>query len=153
MQLLKDELIEMFRYENGKVFWAKSGSGKSIHKEAGYVEKDGYRRVKINGKHIPIHRVVYAIFNGPIEDELFIDHINGIRNDNRIENLRLVTAQENQFNITTAKGYCWDKNRGKFKSNITINGKTKHLGMFTNKEDARNAYLSAKKELHIIKDR
>jgi hypothetical protein len=79
-----------------------------------------------------------------------IDHINGVRDDNRIDNLREVNNQQNHFNETNAKGYHWDSARNKFKSEITLNGKNKYLGRFKTELEARNAYLEAKLKYHII---
>ena len=79
-----------------------------------------------------------------------IDHINGIRDDNRIENLREVTNQQNHFNQTTARGYGWDKKRKKWRAYICIDDTYLHLGYFVEEEDARQAYLDAKKIYHII---
>jgi hypothetical protein len=81
-----------------------------------------------------------------------LDHINGVRDDNRISNIRAVTNQQNQWNRTKAKGYSWDKNRNKWKSNIRLNNKTIFLGRYDNEEDARQAYLDAKEKYHIIKN-
>ena len=153
MKLEKDLLNSLFRYQDGALFWRKSGSGRNTDKEAGYIERDGYRRIMLNRKHIPSHRIIYSMFHGDIADSLHIDHINGKRSDNRIENIRVVTIQENHFNRTSAKGYCFMKDRNKYKANIKIDGKSKHLGNFDTPEEARSAYLKAKESLHIIKDR
>ena len=100
-------------------------------------------------KHYTIkgHQFGYYYINNIIVD--YIDHINGIKNDNRLCNLRSVTNQENTFN-NKAKGYCWDKSRNKFSAQIKLNGKKIHLGRFDNEEDASNAYKEAKKIYHII---
>jgi hypothetical protein len=79
-----------------------------------------------------------------------IDHINGIKNDNRICNLRSITHQQNQFNITSAKGYSWNKNLKKWMARITVNGKDIYLGYYNTTEEARNAYLEAKEKYHIL---
>jgi hypothetical protein len=79
-----------------------------------------------------------------------LDHINGIRNDNRIENLRSVTRQQNQWNRTTAKGYYWDKVKNKWRAELKLNRKKIYLGMFNTEEEARNAYLAAKQIYHVI---
>jgi hypothetical protein len=79
-----------------------------------------------------------------------LDHINGIRNDNRIENLRSVTRSQNQWNRLTAKGYYWDKSKNKYKAHIKFNDKRKFLGLFETEEEARNAYLAAKQIYHVI---
>ena len=79
-----------------------------------------------------------------------LDHINGIRTDNRISNLRKVTHQKNSFNRLKAKGYYWDKVANKWHTQIQINGKSKYLGLYTTEEEARQAYLNAKKLYHIM---
>jgi hypothetical protein len=80
----------------------------------------------------------------------FIDHIDGNPSNNKIENLRDVTAQQNQWNQTKAKGYCWDKSAKKFQAQISINREVKFLGYFNTEQEARNAYLKAKEIYHII---
>lgn len=79
-----------------------------------------------------------------------IDHINGIRDDNRICNLREITNQQNHFNRPNAKGYYWNKNRNKWHATIEINYQKKHLGVFNTEQEARNAYLAAKEIYHKI---
>ena len=64
----------------------------------------GYREITINRKTYSLHRLIYETFNGKIEDDsLVIDHINTVKDDNRLENLRLVTQSENMNNPTTLK--------------------------------------------------
>ena len=79
-----------------------------------------------------------------------IDHINGVRHDNKIVNLRNVTSQQNAMNRIKAKGCYWHKNSNKWKSQITINRKIIYLGFFNTEEEARNAYLAAKEKYHVI---
>jgi hypothetical protein len=122
-------------------------------RQAGYLGKDGYIRIKINNKGYTAHRLVYIYHYGDIPNDLQIDHINGIRDDNRIENLRLVTHQENQWNQTKAKGYYWHKRNKTYLARIVIDGKLKHIGSFDNEDDARNAYIMAKVDLHKIQNR
>jgi len=57
--------------------------------------KNGYLRVKINNKHILIHRLIWEAFIGPIPEGMQINHINEDKTDNRLENLELVTPEEN----------------------------------------------------------
>jgi len=77
-----------------------------------------------------------------------IDHINHSRTDNSIENLRVVTNQQNHFNRSNVKGYTWSKRDSKWRAQIMLNQKNKHLGLFEKEEDARAAYLDAKKIYH-----
>lgn len=79
-----------------------------------------------------------------------IDHINGVKDDNRICNLRSVTNQENAFNRKAVKGYSWHKIEKKWRARIMINNKSIHLGDYKTEEEARQAYLVAKEKYHII---
>ena len=112
----------------------------------------GYIHPCINGKRVQQHRIIAAAFLGlDINDlKIQVDHRNGIRHDNRLENLRLVTHQQNQHNQTKAKGYSWNKRDNNWKAQIKLNGEVKYLGLFENEEDAHQAYLDAKKIYHII---
>ena len=148
---------ENLEYREGHLFWRKAiGRRVKSGDRAGTLNPNGYRTIGMNGKLYLEHRLIFLMFNPTwdIFDYSFeIDHINNVKDDNRINNLRLVTSQENQFNKTKEKGYTWIKERQKFRARIKLNGKNKHLGYFDNEDEAKNAYLNAKKELHIIKDR
>lgn len=94
------------------------------------------------------HQFAWYVTYGEIVNCL--DHINGVKDDNRISNLRSVTYQQNQHNRTTAKGYSWYKRDNKWQAHIRLNGKLKNLGKFNTEEEARQAYLQAKEKYHII---
>jgi hypothetical protein len=79
-----------------------------------------------------------------------VDHINRIRNDNRLENLRWVTDQENQYNRSNTKGYYFNKVAQKFQATISHNGKIKYLGLYDTEARASSVYLAAKAIYHII---
>lgn len=57
--------------------------------------RNGYVRYSLCGSMLTAHRLVYLTFVGEIPDGYVIDHINGIRDDNRVENLRCITQSEN----------------------------------------------------------
>jgi hypothetical protein len=115
-------------------------------------DKNGYIIISfiLNEKHYNLfsHQFAWYWVNKKVVEQ--IDHINGVRNDNRICNLRSVSNQQNQWNRNTAKGYSWDKSRNKWRARIGLNGKTITIGRFNNEEDARAAYLEAKEKYHII---
>jgi hypothetical protein len=101
---------------------------------------------------IYLHRVVYELAHGTIPAGLHIDHIDGNKSNNLLSNLRLVTHQENHFNRTKAKGYYWFKRDKKWMAYIGLNGKNKHIGYYDTEQEAHQAYLNAKQEMHIIQD-
>lgn len=84
-----------------------------------------------------------------------MDHINTIRSDNRIANLREATNSQNNFNspmkpnnTSGFKGVSWSKREGKFKAQIAANGVRMVLGSFDSPEEASEAYKSAAAKLH-----
>jgi hypothetical protein len=112
---------------------------------------NGY--IQINGRghfggHLLGHHFAWYMSYGN-DDFIMLDHINRIKNDNRISNLRKVTCQENSYN-KDCKGYFWSKHLNKFKAQLRVDKKYKYLGCFTNEEDARQAYLKGKEKYHII---
>ena len=117
--------------------------------------REAYKVIELNGKKLQLHRVIYYAHNQEwnihdVSNDNKIDHIDGISAGNNISNLRVVTAQQNSFNRPTAKGYYWDKITNKWRAKIAVNGKQIHLGYFDTEEEARNAYLEAKKIYHIM---
>jgi hypothetical protein len=98
---------------------------------------------------IRVHQFAwYIIYNEIPYGE--IDHINRIRTDNRICNLRLVNHQQNNFNRGDVKGYCYHKRDNVYQAQIKINKKSIFLGNYKTSDEARNVYLEAKKKYHII---
>ena len=128
-----------FRWKKGQVAGTDSGHG--------------YIKINIDGKQNYAHRLAWMYFYGEIPNET-IDHINGNRADNRIENLRLLKKEENNQNFVSKKnksglqGVSWSKDRKKWIAQISINNKTKRIGRFATKEAAFEAYLSAKNKHH-----
>jgi len=120
-------------------------------------KKGGYCEININGKMRLYHRVVYKVCNPEwdITDcsrDNQVDHICGKKPlDNRIENLRILNSQQNNYNnLHWVKGYYYDKRRNKYKAQIRINYKQHHIGNYDTEEEARAAYLEAKAIHHII---
>ena len=115
----------------------------------------GYVIIRIYNKTYQAHRLVWLYVYGKNPIEL-IDHINTIRNDNCLCNLREATRTENAQNQVKAVagnksgylGVSWNKKSSKYIAQITVNGEKKGLGFFADPKIAYQAYLKAKRELH-----
>ena len=132
--------------------------GKARGKQAGTVNSKGYIiiNVKKDGKQSQFraHRLAWLFVNGHFP-EIGIDHINGDKLDNRMENLREASILENGQNRRKASshnklgvlGVRVDK-YGKYIASIRVNGKVKFIGRFNEIAKASDAYIQAKRELH-----
>lgn len=115
-----------------------------IDKHLGYVWKYvGTRSAK------KLHRIIMAISLGrDLKDNEYIDHINGIRHDNRLCNLRIANPSQNMMNQTRpGKGIRITK-EGNWQARIQFNKKSFCLGTFENRKDAVNSYNEASRRLH-----
>lgn len=156
MNISQERLKKLLHYDGdtGIFVWIYKSNKKSnisIGDIAGKLpsNSDGYKYVTLDKVKYPQHRLAYFYVNGAFDFSLEIDHINRDRADNRINNLRVVTSSQNKFN-TRAKGYSVCKITGKFAAEIYCNGIKYKLGRFNTEQEARDAYLSKKSELHII---
>lgn len=137
--------------KNGGVYGLKSnGEIKLIRNVAS--NQLGYNRIECGKKMIRRHRIVAYTFIGlDLENpKQQVDHIDGNKLNNSIDNLRVVNHQQNHFNRTTAKGYYWNKRNNKWLAQIKLNGKTIGLGYYNTESEARTAYITAKLIYHKI---
>lgn len=115
---------------------------------------NGYPNGKIFGRSYLAHRVIWKMTYGQIPDGQ-IDHVNGDKTDNRLCNLRIATAAQNQHNRPAyrtnqsgRKGVSWHKRIGKWQARICLGGKLRSLGYFSSLDEAAEAYDRAALELH-----
>lgn len=137
--LTQDQLKQLLTYDKqtGSFHWVKRNQ-----RLAGSTNKvQGYRSIHIKGKNYKCSRLAWLYVYGAMPTHQ-IDHINHVRGDNRISNLREVTNQENQRNrrytgnSSGVIGVCLDKTRNKWKPHIKVDGKLINLGRFDKLEDA-----------------
>ena len=118
-------------------------------------DKDGYLKATLYKNKKPIHfrkhRIIAMTFLG--DSELMINHKNGIKDDNRADNLEYVSERENQSHWRKSKGYdvgvCWAKKEGKWRAYFQQNHIWEHLGFYDTKEDAKQAYLNRLNQQNI----
>lgn len=143
----------MYDEDSGIFYWKVSNK----RRKAGTIDSEGYVEIQINGVKCKAHQLVFLLKTGSWPEKI-IDHKNGVKSDNRFENLQLVSKAENAQNRKTASidsltgvlGVTYHKLTGKYKASITTNGKTKYLGLYAKKEDAESAYIAHKESLHYI---
>jgi hypothetical protein len=110
---------------------------------------EGYCSVKINGKSLLAHQVLYMLYyNRPILDKMDIDHINGHKNDNSMHNLREISHRLNCTNTARNRGgklpgTCYIKEKRKWRSNLQVNRRTVFIGYYSSEQEAHEAYLVA----------
>lgn len=118
-------------------------------------KKDGYIYIGMKGKLYLAHRLAWLYATGKIPKDM-IDHKDGVRNNNRFNNLREANKSQNAQNriASTNKnksgylGVSLHSSNKKYCAYITVDGKCKNLGSFTTPELAHEAYLTAKRQMH-----
>jgi hypothetical protein len=152
-----EKLHDILSYDpsTGIFLWRRNmARSVRVGARAGCDKGDGYRRICINRKYYREHRLAwfYVQCEWP-KDE--IDHIDGDRSNNRIDNLRTATHAQNHQNKGLQRdnnsgkhGVSWNKRQAKWEAYIKVNGKQIHLGTFDDLEAAGDAYLAAKVKLH-----
>lgn len=121
--------------------------------EAGTLDRHGYRQICIGYKLVKAHRIAWFLYYGEWPKNC-IDHVNGIKTDNRIVNLRDVNHRWNNQNLHAARDGSASRFLGvsldgmRWRAQIRVNGKNRNLGRFNTEQEAYAAYISAKRKLH-----
>jgi len=154
MNLQEIKSLVSYDPETGAFRWAVKGRPACrFGEECGTYDKKGYRVLSLNRKKLFAHRVAWLFVHGEWPS-VEIDHINCVRDDNRISNLRLASREQNCANTLTpknntsgVKGVAFDRSRGKWMAHIHKGGKFKNLGRFESLEQAQVAYANAANEM------
>ncbi len=154
--LTQEQLKTLLHYDSntGIFVWKKTSSRRAVKgTTAGGANALGYIQIGILGKRYSGHRLAWFYIHSVWPNE--IDHINKIRIDNRLSNLRVVTSAQNSANCHNRKRRKHSElprgvtpRNGKFVAQIGINGKIIYLGRFKTPAEAEAAYLNAVKKYH-----
>lgn len=158
----QEYLHELFDYQDGNLYWKvdrfigvnKTVHNKSIDQPAGSPDSKNsgkaYMRICIDQKRYLTHRLIFLYHHGYIPK--YIDHINGDRKDNRIENLRPATKQQNGWNKrgTSSTGYknVHYRGNGIWRVIFYSNGKSKSYGNYRTLEEAVEVSKEVRERLH-----
>ena len=142
-KIVGDTLIVYNRKDNKEMLFDAEDLNKVSKYTWSICKTEGYVRHSNKGITTLAHRL---IVDAPTGKE--VDHESGNRLDNRKSNLRIATHKMNSHNRIKTKGYSWDKQSKKWRARIRANGKLFSLGLYNNEDDARAAYLEAKRKYH-----
>lgn len=160
--LTADYVRQILEYnpENGVFYWKRrygvmeSWNVQNAGKSTGWANSNGYLIITIAGKRYRAHRLAWVWMTGEWP-EFDIDHIDRNRTDNRWCNLREATRSENHANRRMQhnnklgfKGVHIHRETGKYRAQIRIKGKSKHIGLFRTAEEAHAAYIAEAKVLY-----
>lgn len=147
--LAYDPLTGVFRWRQ------RTSNRVKVGEVAGREHGNGYLRVSLDKSSYFLHRLAWFYVHARWPDKE-IDHIDGVRRNNAIRNLRPAEHRENGQNqpflrSTNTSGYCgvsWSKPHGKWAAYIYRGGRKYHLGLFGCEKEAARAHLAAKREMH-----
>lgn len=142
--------IDHFKNSHRQNIWNSKHSGTV----AGSMTPLGYWRITINNKSYRAHRIAWLYTYGRWPKDQ-IDHIDGNKLNNRIDNLRKANNSENNRNVglkktnkSGHKGVSWNNRDKKWQAYIGVNGRNKSLGSYDSAQEASEAYTQAAKIYH-----
>ena len=152
--ITKNSLNKLFDYNDGEIYWKVRLSNRTkIGDKAGNPRTDGYLRISIGGKDYAVHRLIFLMHYGYLPKEL--DHIDNDKLNNKVENLREATRNENLYNRKTGKSnssgiknVSWSKMMNKWVVKIRINREKKHLGYYADINLAELVAIEAREKFH-----
>lgn len=145
-ETIKFNGVDVTCHEDGSVEWTEMKWGKR-KRTFGYNNGKGYMKCQIGGKQVRVHRLISIAFDERYSDLLQVDHINGLKSDNRPSNLRMVTGSQNmQGSLARSsgcsskfRGVSWSNSKKKWLAAARINGVKSFIGLFTVEADAASA--------------
>ena len=152
--ITQERLKELFELTDKGLVWKTSRIGASTIGKGSYIHKStGYKLLKVDYRQYREHRLVWLYVHGTLPKML--DHIDGDKTNNDINNLRKSTQSQNMHNMTLSshntsgvKGVSWNKRAQKWRARIKLKGKEIHIGNFVTLEQAEVSIHKARKKLH-----
>jgi hypothetical protein len=139
--------------DTGEFTWIIPPRGRSVGAIAGRTAKDDYSQIQVDGRRYQAHRLAWLYVHGTFPEKI-MDHIDGDRSNNRINNLRPATNSQNganermkSQNTSGYKGVSWFLNKW-WKAQISYRGKVIYLGHFDCPKEAHAAYMAAARKYH-----
>jgi hypothetical protein len=143
LEISQERVLELFDYDDGKLFHKSNNEPAKIYVTKGH----RYARIKFDKQEFKLHRIIFLYHKGYLPD--IIDHINGDRYDNQIENLREANTYQNRQNSriystskSGVKNVYWCKKMNKWKVIMNINGETHIFGYYVDIEEAKQVATS-----------
>lgn len=144
---------ELFEYRDGVLYWKEDRSSQKCKGKKAGCESAGYLKLRVRelGGSVAVHRVIFAMHHGYFPKE--VDHINGNKLDNRIENLRAVSRSQNRMNAPkTRRNQSGCKNvypqKDKWGVALKVNKKPIYLGLYEDLELADLVAHAAREKYH-----
>jgi hypothetical protein len=152
IEITAERLRELLHYDPETGVFTRRVSTNNAYRVgdiAGGINSQGYLQIRLDKRLYKAHRLAWLYVHGELPPA-DVDHINGIKNDNRLGNLRPATRSQNQANMrkhdantSGYKGVSWNQQHRKWRANIRVNGRLKYLGAFDGPAEAHAAYLRA----------
>jgi hypothetical protein len=155
---LQEKILKDFEYRDGHLYWKERCQGRKLHNRVGSLDRDGYLHMGYTDdqgrrKTFFLHRLIFLMHHGYLPK--ILDHIDGNKSNNKIENLREATHSQNLFNSkiskrnsTGVKGVSWKKREQRFLASCTVNGKHYELGHFKVLDDAAKVVKEFREKHH-----
>ncbi len=154
-ELTQDKVRALFEYRDGALFWKVQVTNSiCVGQKAGTSVNDaGYNIIGVNRKTTRLHRIIFLYHHGYLPSK--IDHIDGNRANNAIENLRPATNEENSRNTRISKrnksgvkGVCWASHVNKWMVQVRHGNSNKYLGLYEDIELAELVAIEARNKFH-----
>ena len=153
MILTQSKVAQFFEYKDGQLFWKISRGRVPAFSKAGTLGTHGYLQVTLMGKIYLAHRLIYLLINGQMPDQ--IDHIDGDKTNNKIDNLRVSDQSENRMNSSRStlnqigiKSVCWSKSNKCWRVQVKKHRKNVYDGFFDDLELAQLVAIEARNKHH-----